>query len=151
MAYIKTSRSRGGEYRQIVESYREDGKVKQRVLVHLPHSAQTPEHGAEVCEAEAEYWRGLEAKETREADSYSGYRFPGRRPVWARKRAQAFARRAEKYEAKARVIRSLVAQGKIQPDSPEVREERERKRAEQERRWAERSRMLREQEASLRA
>ncbi len=35
MAFVRTKKVAGGEYRQLVENYREDGRVRQRVLVHL--------------------------------------------------------------------------------------------------------------------
>jgi hypothetical protein len=117
MAYVKTSRSRGKEYRQIVESYREDGKVKQRVLVHLPSDkrAETPEAAAELCEYLGSFARGTEQRCIERGDEDG---------------AQESARRAEKYEAKARTIRDLIASGKIKPDPPGVRAERERRREE---------------------
>lgn len=34
-AFVRKKRSRGGEYYQLVESYRVEGKPRQRVLVHL--------------------------------------------------------------------------------------------------------------------
>ncbi len=35
MAFVRTKRVDGKEYRQLVESYRENGKMRQRVLAHL--------------------------------------------------------------------------------------------------------------------
>ncbi len=35
MAYVRKKKTKGREYCQLVEGYREDGKVKQRVLAHL--------------------------------------------------------------------------------------------------------------------
>jgi len=35
MAYLRTKNVDGHRYHQLVEGYREDGKVKQRVLTHL--------------------------------------------------------------------------------------------------------------------
>jgi hypothetical protein len=35
MAYLRTKNVGGRRYHQLVEGYREDGKVKQRVLAHL--------------------------------------------------------------------------------------------------------------------
>lgn len=35
MAFIRTKTVNGKEYAQVVESYREDGKVRQRMLLHL--------------------------------------------------------------------------------------------------------------------
>ena len=33
--FLRTKQSRGGRYSQLVESYREDGKVKQRVVLYV--------------------------------------------------------------------------------------------------------------------
>jgi len=38
MAFIRKKKIRGKDYSYLVESYREDGKVKQRVLAYLPQS-----------------------------------------------------------------------------------------------------------------
>jgi response regulator RpfG family c-di-GMP phosphodiesterase len=35
MAFVRTKRVDGTDYAQVVENYREDGKVRQRVLLHL--------------------------------------------------------------------------------------------------------------------
>jgi hypothetical protein len=35
MVYVRKKRVKDRDYHQLVESYREDGKVRQRVLVHL--------------------------------------------------------------------------------------------------------------------
>lgn len=35
MSYVRVKRVKGKEYRQLVESYREDGKPRQRVIAHL--------------------------------------------------------------------------------------------------------------------
>jgi hypothetical protein len=35
VAYVRKKKSKGKEYYQLVEGYREDGRVKQRVLAHL--------------------------------------------------------------------------------------------------------------------
>ena len=37
MAYVRKKRVDGGEYYQLVESRRVDGKPRQKVLVHLGH------------------------------------------------------------------------------------------------------------------
>ena len=142
MAYVRTSRSRGGEYRQIVESFREDGKVRQRVLVHLPCSSETPEHAAELCEKYAERERSLEERYAREAEalrsqrercidyrkqrgwSAGGFAQPGRAERAALRDAEHYGRQAQKNEVKAKAIREILAAGKIQPDPPEVREAR---------------------------
>jgi len=161
VAYVRTSRSRGKEYRQIVESYREDGKVKHRVLVHLPKFTKTPEHAAEWCESVAERSRESAERYTREVEELAAQREhrreyrksrgwavsylenPSREEQRALSRAEESARDAKKYAHKAKVIRELLESGKIKPDHPEVREERERKHAEALKR-------LRETQAKLR-
>jgi hypothetical protein len=50
VAFIRTKRVNGKEYAQVVENYREGGKVRQRVLLHL--GSYTPA-GALV------YWQGF--------------------------------------------------------------------------------------------
>jgi hypothetical protein len=142
MAYVRKSRSRGKEYRQIVESYREDGKVKQRVLVHLPARAESPEHAAELCEAVAERERSYQERDATEAEKLRAWRAratayreekgwsagyfaqPDRKERTALRRAEHAGQRAQKYEAKAEKIRALLEAGKVQPDPPEVREAR---------------------------
>jgi hypothetical protein len=146
VAYVRTSKSRGKEYRQIVESYREDGKVKQRVLVHMPRFADTPEHAADLCEGYAATERSLEEKYEKKADEahprlewvqqrrrqsgLSPLPSPESDEARARREAERYARQAEKYEKKARTIRELIACGKLQPDAPEAREAREERRKE---------------------
>jgi hypothetical protein len=153
MAYVRKSKSRGKEYRQIVESYREDGKVKQRVLVHMPRFAETPEHAAALCEGYAETERSLEEKYTKRADESRArlqltqetreahglppspqFAHPGAEEVRHRREAESCARQAVRYEEKAGRIRELLASGKIAPDPPDVREAR-RKHREEARAW----------------
>ncbi len=43
MAYVRKKKVDGREYHQLVESYREDGKVRQRVLAHLGRYATVDE------------------------------------------------------------------------------------------------------------
>ena len=43
MAFVRTKDVYGHKYYQLVESYREDGKVRQRVLAHLGESASLEE------------------------------------------------------------------------------------------------------------
>jgi hypothetical protein len=43
VAYIRKKKVDGREYYQVVEGYREDGKVKQRVLAHLGRHATIDE------------------------------------------------------------------------------------------------------------
>jgi len=124
VAYIKRSRSRGKEYRQIVESYRADGKVKQRVLVHLPIGAESAEHGAEICEGLAQRYRHY--AESVERDTTNPFTMG--HSIWrkaALRRAEEYTHKAEKNEAKAKIIRGLLESGKIAPDSEEVKAERE--------------------------
>jgi hypothetical protein len=149
VAYVRKSRSRGKEYRQIVESYREDGKVKQRVLVHMPRFAETPEHAVSLCEGYAKTERILEEKYSKRADEARArlqrvqetrevhdlppspqFAHPGAEEVSHRREAERYARQAEKYEEKAGRIRELLASGKIAPDSEEVREKLRQRREE---------------------
>ena len=140
MAYVRVSRSRGKDYRQIVESYCEVGKVKQRVLVSLPKHADTLEHAAESCEEVAKNERELAARVANEVaemaehraklierrreagynTSYLNKPYSGEKR--ARKQGEEYARKAEKNAHKAKVIRELLESGKIKPDTPELRD-----------------------------
>ncbi len=43
MAFVRTKKVNGGEYHQLVESYRDGGRVRQRVLLHLGEIATVDE------------------------------------------------------------------------------------------------------------
>lgn len=77
MAFVRKKRVNGREYYQLVENYREDGKVRQRMLVHLgPYP--TVEAAIEAHEQGAEYKRGLageyQARATAALEDYRQYR-----------------------------------------------------------------------------
>ena len=64
MPYVKTKRVPGKDgkvytYHQLVEGYREGGKVKQKVIAHLGRYP-TPEEAASVWEKQAKYRRERE-------------------------------------------------------------------------------------------
>jgi hypothetical protein len=56
MAYVRKKRVGGREYYQLVEGYRENGKVRQRVLAHLG-KRETPEAAITYWQREAEWSR----------------------------------------------------------------------------------------------
>jgi hypothetical protein len=60
MAFVRTKKVGGTDYAQVVENYREDGKVRQRVLLHL---GRFSERRLAVAQA-LSYWqvRGEAAK-----------------------------------------------------------------------------------------
>jgi hypothetical protein len=56
MAFVRKKNVKGHEYYQLVESYRENGRMRQRVLAHLGH-AQTLEAAIENVAAELDETR----------------------------------------------------------------------------------------------
>jgi hypothetical protein len=59
MIYVRRMRSRGrGDYFQLVRSYREHGKVKQEVLVHLGDQ-ETPEAALAAWPGEIEHLEAI--------------------------------------------------------------------------------------------
>ncbi len=56
MAYVRKKRVAGREYYQLVEGYRDNGKVRQRVLAHLGRH-ETPEAALSYWQGCAEEWR----------------------------------------------------------------------------------------------
>ena len=63
MAFYRTKRVHGKEYRQLVENYRdESGKHKQRVLAHLGRY--------ETVEEAAEYFEGFAATSCKSAEEH---------------------------------------------------------------------------------
>jgi hypothetical protein len=155
VAFVRTKRVGGGEYFQLVENYREGGKVRQRVLAHLGRyptveaAIEESERGLEWqrsraerdrarAQSELDYWRswrGAEAEIPRPV--------PGERVLWWRSqrqywdaldRADKGERRAAALEEKLTTLRALMASGKARPDPPEEKARRAREReAERER------------------
>jgi len=84
MAFVRKKRVAGGEYHQLVENYREGGKVRQRMLVHLG-AIPTVEEALRVWPARADFY------ERRASDLRAGVRMieRGEAPGWRRPNWQA--------------------------------------------------------------
>jgi hypothetical protein len=155
VAFVRTKRVDGGEYFQLVENYRDGGKVRQRVLAHLGRyptveaAIEESERGLEWQRSRAERdrakarsvlddWRSYPAHEPELARPVPGERVPWthhQRQYWdALDSADKAERRAAALEEKLATLRALMASGKARPDPPEAKARRAREReAERER------------------
>ncbi len=109
-AFVRKKRSRGGEYHQLVESYRAEGKPRQRVLVHLGRHA-TVDVALREWPKEIEHLRYL-AREGRELGRFSQQ--TGFSAAWARentRRAASAEKRADEVEENLRKLRELRKRG----------------------------------------
>ncbi len=109
-AYVRRKRSRGGEYYQLVESHRVEGKPRQKVLVHLGRHP-TVEDALREWPKEIGGLRHL-AREGRVLGEYS--RKTGLSVSWAGeniRRAASAEKRADYLEANLRKLRELRTYG----------------------------------------
>jgi hypothetical protein len=60
--FVRTKKVQGREYRQLVENYREDGRHRQRVMVHLGKH----ETAEEALRAAREQWEALDTSKLHE-------------------------------------------------------------------------------------
>jgi DNA repair exonuclease SbcCD nuclease subunit len=101
LAFYRTKRVRGKEYRQLVENYRdESGKHKQRVLAHLGRY--------ETVEEAAEYFEGFAATSCKSAEEHRAK---------AQEHAERKARRVQFWKERLQELES-------EEDAPEQRTER---------------------------
>ncbi len=109
-AFVRKSRSRGGEYYQLVESYRVEGKPRQRMLVHLGRHP-TVDEALREWPKEIEHLRYL-AREGRMLGEFS--QKTGFSEAWARentRRAASAEKRADDLEANLRKLSELRMRG----------------------------------------
>jgi len=102
LAFVRTKTIDGGEYYQLVESRRIDGKPRQKVLVHLGRHP-TVDEALKEWPKEARHLRRVAAKERKTAESLGEgatdtglYRDSMRRADSADKRADALEANLEK-------------------------------------------------------
>jgi hypothetical protein len=109
-AFVRKKRSRGGEYYQLVESHREEGQPRQRVLIHLGIHA-TVDDALREWPKEIEHLRHF----AREAHALGGFsRESGFPDTWARentRRAASAEKRAGELEENLRKLRELRERG----------------------------------------
>jgi hypothetical protein len=102
VSFTRTKKQGARTYYQLVESYREDGKVRQRMLAHLGHypSLEAAIEGYSAAAARARHYES-----TFHLRGQSG----PKRQMWLTYSADA-GRRAEYLEAKAESLRACSAQ-----------------------------------------
>jgi hypothetical protein len=59
MAYVRRKRLKGHDYFYLVESYRQDGKVKTRTLKYLGTTPKVPSQYQYLLESRRSPWQGL--------------------------------------------------------------------------------------------
>jgi hypothetical protein len=109
-AFVRKKKSRGGEYHQLVESHRVEGKPRQRVLVHLGRHPS-------VDDALHEWPKEIErlryyAREVRALETFS--RESGFPDAWARenmRRVASAEKRADELEENLRKLCELRKRG----------------------------------------
>ena len=109
-AFVRKKRSRGGEYYQLVESHRVEGKPRQKVLVHLGKHP-TVDEALGAWPKEIEQLRYL-AREGRTLGRFS--QETGFSATWARENTQRAAsadKRADDLEENLRKLRELRKRG----------------------------------------
>ncbi len=105
-AFVRKTRSRGGEYYQLVESHRVEGKPRQRMLVHLGRHP-TVDDALREWPKEIERLRHF-AREARLLGAFS--RESGFPDAWERentRRAASAEKRADELEENLRKLREL--------------------------------------------
>jgi len=109
-AFVRRTRSRGGEYYQLVESHRVEGKPRQKVLIHLGRHP-TVDDALREWPKEIERLRHF-ARESRALGAFS--RESGFPDAWARdntQRAASAEKRAGELEENLRKLRELRKHG----------------------------------------
>jgi hypothetical protein len=111
-AFVRKKRSRGGEYYQLVESHRVEGKPRQKVLVHLGRHP-TVDDALREWPKEIESLREF-AREARALGAFS--RESGFSDTWVRENTQRAAsaeKRADEVEENLRKLRDLGKRGVV--------------------------------------
>src|SRR5215217_41175 len=109
-AFVRRTRSRGGEYYQLVESHRVEGKPRQRVLIHLGRYP-TVDDALREWPKEIERLRHF-ARESRVLGAFS--RESGFSEAWVREntgRATSAEKRADELEENLGKLRELRKRG----------------------------------------
>ena len=114
-AYVRKKKVKDGEYYQLVESRRVDGKPRQKVLLHLGRHP-TVDAALKNWPREVKRLRRLAARKRRDAEAAGGYRDPNEQPAWIRdmlKRADNLEKEADNLEAKRKTLRHLRSDGVV--------------------------------------
>lgn len=123
MAYVREKRVREWVYYQLVEGRRENGRVRQRVLLHLGKHPTVYEAAkawwAELrkARADAALYERWEKEVSQDALIWVGYRLSTRQKQlneekWRRQKEDA-ERKADKLQSKLDKLDNLVRQGQL--------------------------------------
>jgi hypothetical protein len=113
MAYVRKKKVKGGEYYQLVQSRRENGNPRQRVLLHLGRHP-TVDAALKEWPGEIKRLRRLANKKRRDAQAFGAPVDSDKRPSWYRnilKQADDLSKQAEDLEEKHRRLREFRDQG----------------------------------------
>jgi hypothetical protein len=129
--FTRVKQSRNGEYLQVVESYRDQGRVRQRSVLYVgPY--ESLDDALELMPKQLGAWRRKANRAEKDYEAWS--RFPDLNSEPERKRADYYRRQADHLETKLAEVRKFVEE---HPDVLKRDRERAKRQSKWEHKWIE--------------